>query len=239
MRTLPNLPATIAREAYASLCGVLPPPAIDTPETRAARDDEAMAAVAILRPADAFEARLAVDVVTAEAHARDCLRLAAKYCNDVTTALRCRAQFAVMMRQMQSALRTLQRMQAARQDTDAASAPGDDQRPQPTSPRPDERQAIPDPAVPDRRSATRPAEGGRRLCRAAPAPCRPRPRRRRAAAGNHGRARPDDRPRHRRRPGQRHQPDPERARPDRARISAGGLMRSVSRHATLSRNSFQ
>ena len=150
MRTLPNLPATIAREAYASLCGVLPPPAIDTPETRAARDDEAMAAVAILRPADAFEARLAVDVVTAEAHARDCLRLAAKYCNDVTTALRCRAQFAVMMRQMQSALRTLQRMQAARQDTDAASAPGDDQRPQPTSPGLDERQAIPDPAVPDR-----------------------------------------------------------------------------------------
>ena len=147
--TLHNLPAAIAREAYASLSGTLPPPATETPETRAARDDEAMAAVAILRPADPFEARLAVDVVTADAHAKDCLRLAAKYSNDVTTALRCRAQFAVMMRQMQSALRTLQRMQAARQKTDAASAPGEEQRTQPEFPRPDERQAIPDPAVPD------------------------------------------------------------------------------------------
>ncbi len=141
------LPANIAREAYAGLCGVLPPPAIDTP--RPARDDEAMAAVAVLAPTDAFEARLAVDVVGADAHAKDCLRLAAKYCNDVTTALRCRAQFAVMMRQMQSALRTLQRMQEARQNTDAASAPGDDQRPRPTPPGLGERQAVPDPAVPD------------------------------------------------------------------------------------------
>ncbi len=73
-----------------------------------------MQAVAVLAPGDAFEARLAVDVVGADAHAKDCLRLAAD--TNVTTALRCRAQFAVMMRQMQSALRTLQRMQEAPQE---------------------------------------------------------------------------------------------------------------------------
>jgi hypothetical protein len=54
-----------------------------------------------------------------------------------------------MMRQMQSALRTLQRMQAARQKTDVAPAPSKYQRTQPTPPRLDESQATRDPAAPD------------------------------------------------------------------------------------------
>jgi hypothetical protein len=149
MRILPNLRASVARETYASLCAILPPPVIDTAEARASRDDAAMQAVAVLRPADAFEARLAVDVVAADAHAKDCLRLASQFFNDFTAALRCRAQFALMMRQMQSALRTLQRMQAARQKDHAAPAPSEDQRTQPKSPRLDESQAMRDPAVPD------------------------------------------------------------------------------------------
>jgi hypothetical protein len=59
-----------------------------------------------------------------------------------------------MMRQMQSALRTLQRMQAARQNTAAASAPGENQPTQPTAPRHDASPATRDPAAPN--AATRP-----------------------------------------------------------------------------------
>jgi hypothetical protein len=61
MHILPHFPAAIARETYASLCAILPPVAIDTPEARAIRDAEAIEAVAVLALADAFEARLAVD----------------------------------------------------------------------------------------------------------------------------------------------------------------------------------
>lgn len=56
-----TLSPSISREAYARLCASLPPPVPDTPETRAARNDIAMMAVADLRPATAYEARLAVD----------------------------------------------------------------------------------------------------------------------------------------------------------------------------------
>ena len=79
--------------------------------------------------ADGAPARdVAVDVIAADSHAKECLRLAAQASNDVTAASRRRAQFAVMMRQMQSALRTLQRTQAARQKPDAAPAPDESSR---------------------------------------------------------------------------------------------------------------
>ena len=38
MHSLPNLPASIAREVFAKLCRHLPERATDTPESRAARD---------------------------------------------------------------------------------------------------------------------------------------------------------------------------------------------------------
>ena len=149
MQTIPNLPAAIALETYASLCGSLPPPVPDTPESRAARDDGAMQAVAVLRPANAFEARLAVDVIAADAHAKDSLRLAAKYHADLSAMVKCRAQFALMMRQMHSALRTLQRMQAARQNADAASAATEERRTQPATPAPTTTPVMNDAAPPD------------------------------------------------------------------------------------------
>jgi hypothetical protein len=123
MHTIPNLPAAVSREIFARLCAILPPPVIDTAEARAAREADAMQAVAALRPADAFEARLAVQIVAADTHAIDCFRLAAKYFNDLTAGLQCRAQAALMMRQMQAALRTLHRMQAMRAKTEATSQP--------------------------------------------------------------------------------------------------------------------
>ncbi|MGC1408266.1 MAG: hypothetical protein WA864_04880 [Acetobacteraceae bacterium] len=123
MHTLPNLPATVSREIFATLCASLPAPAADTPEARAARDETAMAAVAALHPADAFEAKLAAEIVTADAYVMDSLRLAGQYRDDLAATLRCRAQATSMMRQMRSGLRELQRMQAQREKAEAAMHP--------------------------------------------------------------------------------------------------------------------
>jgi hypothetical protein len=56
------------RKARKTRRWTLPAPLNDTPEARAARD-EAMAVVTNLRPGNAFEARLPVDAVAADAHA--------------------------------------------------------------------------------------------------------------------------------------------------------------------------
>ena len=61
MHTLPDLPDSVAREVFATLCRTLPAPATDTPEARAVRDEVAMDAVAALHPTDALEAKLAAD----------------------------------------------------------------------------------------------------------------------------------------------------------------------------------
>ena len=113
--TLPNLPDSIAREVFATLCGTLPPPVTDTPEARAAREETAMAAVAALLPANAYEALLAAQIILANYHAKDCLRLAALPGQDFDDARHCRAQANAMMRQEQSGLRALQRTQATRE----------------------------------------------------------------------------------------------------------------------------
>jgi hypothetical protein len=57
--TLPNLPRPIARNTLFLLTEALPPPLSVLPEERAARDEAAVAAVAVLAPADAYQARLA------------------------------------------------------------------------------------------------------------------------------------------------------------------------------------
>ncbi|HME27458.1 MAG TPA: hypothetical protein VKI44_40080 [Acetobacteraceae bacterium] len=114
MYTLPDLPDTIAREVFANLCASLPAPAVDTPDSRAARDEAAMAAVAALHPADAWEAKLAADLVSAEAYLMDCRRLASEYRNDIAVTLRCRAQANSAMRELRSLLRDYRRTQAER-----------------------------------------------------------------------------------------------------------------------------
>jgi hypothetical protein len=123
MQAITDLPATVSREIFATLRGLLPPPATDTPEARADREETAMAAVIALYPADAFEADLAAQIVGADAHAKDSLRLAVVAGTDTAEARRCRAQAISMMRQMQSGLRTLQRMQAAKEKAEAAMQP--------------------------------------------------------------------------------------------------------------------
>ena len=121
--TLPNLPPAVARHTFHTLVSALPPPVPDTPEDRTARDEDALAAVAALHPADAFEARLAARIVAADSHAMDCLRLAIQPGMDPLDVRRCRSQANSMMRQSQSALHALQRRQAAREKAEAALNP--------------------------------------------------------------------------------------------------------------------
>ena len=151
---LPNLSPAIAREVFATLCTALPGPAIDTPENRAARDEAAMAAVAALHPADAFEAKLAAEIVAADASVMDCLRLAAQYGSDLTATLRCRAQATSTMRQMRSALRDLQKIQATREKAEATVPEPAAQPPQPNDPTEAESNAAICPARAERIPAT-------------------------------------------------------------------------------------
>jgi hypothetical protein len=123
MHTLPNLSDSIAREVFATLCRSLPAPIPDTPEARASRDDVAMAAVAELHPTNAFEAKLAADIVLAEAHYADSLRQAGEYRGDLAAINRCRALAMGMLRQMRGLLRDYQRMQAERDKALAAMHP--------------------------------------------------------------------------------------------------------------------
>jgi hypothetical protein len=126
MSPIPNIPDAIARQIYAELCRSLPPPPEDTPERRGLREQHAMTSVAHLLPENAAEADIAVQAVTAQFHARDALQAASG--TDPETVRRCRAQAASMMRQADSAIRTLLRMQAERQKAEDAARPAAMQR---------------------------------------------------------------------------------------------------------------
>ena len=123
MDTIPNQSATITREIFATLRGLLPPPVPDTAEARADREENAMAFVAALHPADAYEANLATQIVAADAHAKESLRLAVQPGQLPEEVRRCHARAAVMMRHMQSGLRMLRRDQVAREKAETAMHP--------------------------------------------------------------------------------------------------------------------
>ena len=120
---LPNIPESLSREICADLIKNLPSPADDTPEQRAVRDERAITALAHYIPENAAEAELAADIVAAEFHAKDALRGALRFVNDLAAAERCRRQHALMMRTMHSGLRTLLRMQAERHKAEDAKRP--------------------------------------------------------------------------------------------------------------------
>src|SRR6185437_14278392 len=96
------------------------------PESRALREQHAMTSVAHLIPENAAEADLAAQIVAAQFHARDALQAASG--TDPEVVRRCRAQAASMMRQADSAIRTLLRMQAERQRAEDAARPAAMQR---------------------------------------------------------------------------------------------------------------
>ena len=120
---LPNIPETLSRAICADLIGKLPAPADDTPEQLALRDERAITALAHYIPENAAEAELAADIVAAQFHAKDALRGAVRYCDDLAAAERCRRQHALMMRTMHSGLRALLRLQAEREKLEDAGHP--------------------------------------------------------------------------------------------------------------------
>ena len=116
-------PSPLSRFIFAELCGSLPKPVDDAPETRAMRDEYAMQSATALDPMNAIEARLAVRIVAADAHAVDSLRQAALLEADPDAQRRCLAQAASMSRQSNAALRELLRIQATREKQEAEMHP--------------------------------------------------------------------------------------------------------------------
>jgi hypothetical protein len=111
------------REYFAELCRELPPVPDEDLEARAARQNSAMDAVVALHPENAFETRLAVRIVSTDAHAADALRAVALAAGDFEKVRQCRAQAASMARQSDAALRALLRIQTTREKQEAAIHP--------------------------------------------------------------------------------------------------------------------
>jgi hypothetical protein len=120
---LPNIPEALSRAICADLIGNLPPPADDTQEQRDLRDERAITALAHYIPENAAEAELAADIVAAEFRAKDALRCANRFCNDLAAVERCHRQHALMMRTMHGGLRVLLRMQDERRKLEDAKRP--------------------------------------------------------------------------------------------------------------------
>ena len=111
---MPALTQAARLEYYFELGHSLPRPIPNQPEHRERRLLTALDAFDTLRPGDAFEGRLAVQIVLCGAHAADCLREADLYPEDFSRMTRCRAQAASMMREERAARHMLAQEQKAR-----------------------------------------------------------------------------------------------------------------------------
>src|SRR5690242_11575661 len=114
MSAIPNISEALSRAIYADLQRYLPPGADNSPEGIELRNQRAMTVVAHLLPENAAEADVAVQIVGAQFHARDALRAAVCAAHDPAEVRRYRAQASSMMRQADSGIRTLLRLQAER-----------------------------------------------------------------------------------------------------------------------------
>jgi hypothetical protein len=108
------LPREVFSHVILTLRAALPRPLTESERDGALRDRAALAAVAALLPETAAEGRLAAQFVAADAWAMDCLQLAYERQREPRIAERCRAQAMGMMREGKSALKALERLQAAR-----------------------------------------------------------------------------------------------------------------------------
>ena len=115
------LSAIARQEYYVELGNSLPPPIRDNPEHLEHRFATAIETFEALRPGDAYEARLAVQIVLTGAHAAESLREAGLYRDDFAKRTRCRAQAASMMREEHAAKRMLAQEQKLRLATQAVA----------------------------------------------------------------------------------------------------------------------
>jgi hypothetical protein len=115
------LSATARREYCAELGNALPPPVVDKPEYRERRITTAVEAFEALRPGDAYEARLAVQIVLCGAHATESLRAAGVYREDFAKSSGYHAQAASMMRQERATRRILAQEQKVRLAAEAVA----------------------------------------------------------------------------------------------------------------------
>jgi hypothetical protein len=115
------LSTTARREYCAELANALPPPVLDKPEYRERRIITAVEAFEALRPGDADEARLAVQIVLCGAHAAESLRAAGVYREDFAKSSRCHAQAASIMRQERATRRMLAQEQKVRLAVEAVA----------------------------------------------------------------------------------------------------------------------
>jgi len=120
-----RLPADAYWQLIRTLRLTLPPPPTDSPDDLARRDHAVIARIAALAPADAAEAELAAQFVAASEQWKDCLKLARERAREPNLAAKCRAQALSMMRQANSALRLLLRMQEVREKREADHAASD------------------------------------------------------------------------------------------------------------------
>ena len=98
-----------------ALRGAVPPPAAQSPEDIARRDNAIIAAVASLRPANPDQILLAAQYVAASLRALSCIEEAHEHPTDGTHQKRCNAQSALMMRQSRGFRAMLRQLQ---QDTE-------------------------------------------------------------------------------------------------------------------------
>src|SRR5580658_9498402 len=122
MLNCPDLDPAIANAAYIEFRASAGWLFDEASEEMFARGRYALAAIEDLRPATALEARVAAQAIASDAHAVDCLRLAAEYRDDLVKVTRCRSQANAMTRQMDRALRTLTTLRKERGAREAVRA---------------------------------------------------------------------------------------------------------------------
>src|SRR3984957_18058535 len=122
MLNCPDLHPAIANAAYMEFRASAAWLFDETSEAMSSRGRYALAAIEDLRPATALEARVAAQAIASDAHAADCLRLAAEHRDDFVKVTRCRAQANAMTRQMDRSLRMLTALRKERSAREAAQA---------------------------------------------------------------------------------------------------------------------
>jgi hypothetical protein len=126
---LPQLPPSVTSYLLESMFSALPLPIPNTPAARDSRDAAAVATLVAMRPANAADAMLAVQIILAQATAMDLLRLAnqpsmtideyLRFCREATSFMRLATSGRSLLLRIQTA-----REKAARKPVATAPRPG-------------------------------------------------------------------------------------------------------------------